>query len=517
MTEHLVSPESQGLRSRALLGFLEDLEREHLELHAFLLERSGKRVLDCWWAPFGPDKLQRICSAGKALVALAALFAVQEGRFALGDPVSAHLPEALVTPRASRITVYDLLTMHAGHREDGYSAMFAAENPMEGFFSLPFIDEPGTHFFYDNGIPDVLAELVLRKTGEKISDYLRPRLFDPLGIGEVRVEARGRQDDLPTFCLRTEDFLKITKLLWREGEWEGRQLLDPALARAACAWQVPTSDEKSAAEASETLTQPGPGYGFQIWRNDFGGFTLNGGAGQFGLCLPEHGVVAAMHSNEPRSDRTLTLLWRRLRGNLFARPLPEDPEGLAALRAKAASLSIAPSAAAEPQQTFREILSPVSPFCGVRRITLKAGASVALETDLPGAGPLRLKADGAWVPCAVPFRFTEMLDPSEHRKLEHGVRLDTNVGYPTDRGYALARWAGPEKLELWFRSDAWMGSHIVTVDFSGGDAVMLSQENGISYNARSAPADAVSDAVRQCIHADFTPARRGMDYTPCIL
>ena len=109
-----------------------------------------------------------------------------------------------------------------------------------------------------------------------------------------------------------------------------------------------------------------------------------------------------------------------------------------------------------------------------------------------------------------------MLDPSEHRKLEHGVRLDTNVGYPTQQGYALARWETPSRLELWFRSDAWMGSHIVTVDFNGGDSLLLSHENGISYNARSAPADAVGEQTRQCIHVDYVPARRGADYTPCI-
>ena len=46
-------------------------------------------------------------------------------------------------------------------------------------------EEPGSWFLYHNGASRVLALAVQRRTGERLVDYLRPRLLDPIGVTEA--------------------------------------------------------------------------------------------------------------------------------------------------------------------------------------------------------------------------------------------------------------------------------------------------------------------------------------------
>ena len=45
--------------------------------------------------------------------------------------------------------------------------------------------EPGTVFVYNSGATYILSAIVQRLTGERLLDYLRPRLFEPLGATEA--------------------------------------------------------------------------------------------------------------------------------------------------------------------------------------------------------------------------------------------------------------------------------------------------------------------------------------------
>ena len=133
------TPEALGIRSSAVLSFLEALEREAIELHSLMMLRHETLMLECYWTPCAEDKFHRICSAGKALVAAAVLFAIDEGLFTLDHYAVELLPEtaAAAAPGGNKVKVYDLLTMHAGHREDSYGCMMTAENLSVVLLRLP--------------------------------------------------------------------------------------------------------------------------------------------------------------------------------------------------------------------------------------------------------------------------------------------------------------------------------------------------------------------------------------------
>ena len=48
----------------------------------------------------------------------------------------------------------------------------------------PLVHEPGTRWYYSGGLTQVLASMIRARTGQRLDDYARDRLFEPLGITE---------------------------------------------------------------------------------------------------------------------------------------------------------------------------------------------------------------------------------------------------------------------------------------------------------------------------------------------
>ena len=468
----MVSPESQGLKSETILAFLDDIAQQGVELHACLLSIHDKLVFEGYWKPFGPDKVHRICSAGKVLVSAATLFAIQEGLYQLDDRLCDLLPWAVPeapSPHLKELTVYHLLTMTVGHIEDSFGRMLSATpHRAEAFCSMPIAHTPGTSFLYDNGSPDMLALILYEKTRQKVSEYLASRLFQPLGFGEVRVNGNGELDELPSFCIATRDLMKLATLFKNHGAYDDRQIIREDLVRLATSFQVPSlsSVGNSPVGFSDENTY---GYGFYFWRNSIGGFRMDGGAGQYAVVIPDMDLIFACNANDSQSSTILRLLFKHIRNGYYARPIPEAPAVLAALRERMESLTMAPSSDISPRKDHSGVYRLAEPFYGVEQITLKLSDTRQLITLRNGAAiTADIGAPGMWAECEIPFAFTEMLSPTECRKLDGGFRLDTTVGYDVSVGYSTGRWLDGDTLELRFRSDGWMGGHIVDIHFRDG-------------------------------------------------
>ena len=82
------------------------------------------------------------------------------------------------------MSVRDLLTMSTGHHDEDIRnfAYYSDEDPVKAFLALPVVHPPGTHFVYNSAATYMLSAIVQKLTGITVLEYLRPRLFDPLGI-----------------------------------------------------------------------------------------------------------------------------------------------------------------------------------------------------------------------------------------------------------------------------------------------------------------------------------------------
>ena len=146
------TPESQGLPSAAVTGFLDAVAEAHQELHSLMVVVRGAVVAEGWWAPYERERRHELFSLSKSFTSTAVGFAQAEGLLSVDDLVLDHFPDEAPTepdPNLGRMRVRHLLTMTTGHHEAADDGTFSAPDWARGFLSLPVEHEPGTHFVYN--------------------------------------------------------------------------------------------------------------------------------------------------------------------------------------------------------------------------------------------------------------------------------------------------------------------------------------------------------------------------------
>jgi CubicO group peptidase (beta-lactamase class C family) len=221
------SPDSVGLSTERLERLSDSLQayvdRGELAGSVTLVARRGRiAYFEAFGqrdaqanAPMRTDAIFRIASQSKAIVSVAAMTLVEEGKLLLTDPVGKYLPEYMetkvavardgggydVVKAARRITVRDLLTHTSGF---GYGAgvggdLWAAANQTGYYFAdrdetirdsvrriatLPAHAQPGTQWIYGYNT-DILGALVEVVAAKPLDQVLRERVFEPLGMRDT--------------------------------------------------------------------------------------------------------------------------------------------------------------------------------------------------------------------------------------------------------------------------------------------------------------------------------------------
>jgi CubicO group peptidase (beta-lactamase class C family) len=195
------SPADQGVDARGIAAFVDALEAHPgIEPHSLMLLRHGAVVAEGWWAPFSPDRVHLLYSLSKTFTVTALGFAIAEGLIGLDDAVVDAFPEfaAEITAPASRaIRVRHRAAMASGHDTEQMLVAFGTDplEPVRGFLLNPPENEPGTVFAYNQLCTYTIATMIQRASGQTLIEYLRPRLFDPLGIDAASWRAAPRIRD----------------------------------------------------------------------------------------------------------------------------------------------------------------------------------------------------------------------------------------------------------------------------------------------------------------------------------
>jgi CubicO group peptidase (beta-lactamase class C family) len=243
------TPEAQGVSSPGVLAFVEAADRTLDSLHSFMLVRHGHVVAEGWWAPYAAESPHSLFSLSKSFTSTAVGLAVAEGKLSLDDEVLKLFPDdapASPSPRLRAMRVRDLLRMATGHRTE--PPRKAGEPWARTFLAHPVPFKPGTHFLYNTSATYMLSAAVQKATGRTVRDYLKPRLFDPLGIREPTWEASPQGVTVGGYGLsvRTEAIAKFGQLYLRKGKWRGKQLVPRAWVEEATARQTASgSDPRS--------------------------------------------------------------------------------------------------------------------------------------------------------------------------------------------------------------------------------------------------------------------------------
>ncbi|HET7735177.1 MAG TPA: serine hydrolase domain-containing protein [Nocardioidaceae bacterium] len=332
------APAEAGVDPAAVLRFVDAIDAdERTEVHSVMVLRRGAVVAEGWWAPHTPERPRLLYSLSKSFTSAALGFALEEGLVSLDDTLLSHFPELdqhVADGRSRAITLRHLASMASGHDHDMLDDVMEKdpENPVRGFLQLPPEHEPGSHFFYNQLCTYSLGAVLQRVTGQPLSTYLRPRLFDPLAIDDVGWQSwpPGQELGFTGLFARTEDVAKLGLLFLQRGRWGDQQLIPE--------WYV--------AEATASLVDSTPGqentdwrqgYGYQFWQSRHG-YRGDGAFGQFCIVLPEYDAVLAMTGGTEAMQAVLDHVWTLLLPG-FDDPSADGAASLA-LEEKLASLAL---------------------------------------------------------------------------------------------------------------------------------------------------------------------------------
>lgn len=305
------TPEEVGIPSSAVLQLLDNLEGDYTEIHSLMIMRHGKVAVEGWWSPYSPGLRHTMMSVSKTFSGTAIGIAAREGLLSLDERIADIFPEEVpddACENLKKVTIRHLLMMGCG---------VEYENPVNrtwihDFFRLPFPHEPGTAFLYNNAPATLLAAILEKKTGQCMMDWLKPRLFDIIGI-DCTKNTWFHAPDGTTFApgglhARTEDIMRLMKLYLDGGMWDGKRILDEDYVRSATSKQIDTASIGLGPESDNIY-----GYGYMMWMGHIPGtYRAEGANGQFGVVIPELDMIIAVTQSSPESpvsQKTLDHLW----------------------------------------------------------------------------------------------------------------------------------------------------------------------------------------------------------------
>ncbi len=365
------TPEEMGLSSRTLAAFLREVrDNPELEIHGITLLRRGAVVMEADFGAYKSAYWHAEHSLSKSVTATAIGMLFDEGKLSLDDKAVKILekrlpPMAQLTHKA--ISVRHLLTMTSGATFSEAGVM-VEKNWLRAFFESMLRFEPGKEFAYNSLNSYVLSAIVKELTGQGLCEFLKPHLFEPLGITVYHWETspEGIEDGGWGLYLRREDAAKIGQLYLDGGLWKGKRLLSEEWVKTATSPQVPTPESTGMFD-----------YGLHMWSGKRKNcFLFNGMFGQDLLAFPESGVMAVTNGGLEQIFQQSVYYDILMKYFGFPMPdlLPPDRGGERELKREIASL-----AASEPKATplDRLFAKPLPPF-------LKNALGTAYHADKQG-------------------------------------------------------------------------------------------------------------------------------------
>ena len=331
MKLELCSPEKVGVSTESILNFIKAAEAIGVEMHSLVLLRHGKEFARIWWEPYSADEPHALFSFTKTLTATAIGFAEQEGTLKLTDKLCDIFPDLLPENPSENLLkadIYSLLTMSCGHETEPSGLCAEGEDWERVFLAHDFKYEPGTMFQYNSIGSNMLAAILKRKTGKDLTEYLRPRLLEPLGIDFICRKLPDGVEMGGGGQMRAEDMAKFIQFFLQRGVWDGKRLLNESWFDRATIKQIETVNPVFTNHDSNWRL----GYGFQMWRCIPDGlYRADGAFGQFGVVVPDKDAVLVTNSVSLYPDDLLNLMWKYLLPGMADEELPENPAAKAEL------------------------------------------------------------------------------------------------------------------------------------------------------------------------------------------
>ncbi len=217
-------PEQQ----RALDRYLNrELESQKIPGIALAVVRDGKAIFTKGYGfanlehkiPVSEKTMFQSGSVGKAFTVMAVLMLADEGKIDLASSIRRYIPEA---PEAwQKVTVRHMLEHTSGMTgypdELDFRKDYTPRELLDLYFRIPLAFEPGARRGYSNVAFSILGTLIERVSGKFYGDFLRERIFEPVGMKDSRIISE--EDIVPN---RAAGYRKV------EGEIKNQEWVAPS-------------------------------------------------------------------------------------------------------------------------------------------------------------------------------------------------------------------------------------------------------------------------------------------------
>ncbi len=244
------APDSQGLSAEKL-----EKARAWLASHnsrSGLVVRHGRIVAEWYFQDADRNSKFAAYSTSKSLSSMATGLAIADGKLTLDHTVGQGLPD--VQPAGKKaITVKQLLNMTSGvHNDPG----IGQRNDLFTYalHEAPLDHPPGTKWDYNNTGLALLSPVFQKATGKPIDEFLKERVFTPIGIADGDWTWERKEDYAIPYSgchINARGMGRIGLLVLNHGQWNDRQV-------------VPAAWLKESVAASQELN---PSYGYLWWNN----------------------------------------------------------------------------------------------------------------------------------------------------------------------------------------------------------------------------------------------------------
>lgn len=284
-------PENQGFDA----SILDDVHStfDTFPLLASVIVKNGFIIDEYYKDGYDENSLFLLHSASKSVTSAIVGIAIEEGYIeSIDAPISIYFPQLLerTDERWQRITIRHLLTHTSGIDcddtiyEDGWRS---SDNWVDFVLDRPMLYEPGEVFQYSTGNTHLLSYIVQIATGQTLYEYGKEKLFDPLGMDSVMIDAdpQGISDGGDGIHMNIYDFAKFAQLYLNGGSWQGNQIVPADWVEASTSLQF----DRSSGSAD---------YGYQWWVRTFGdnnypAYFAQGHAGQYIFVIPDLELIIA--------------------------------------------------------------------------------------------------------------------------------------------------------------------------------------------------------------------------------
>ncbi len=275
------NPEAEGVESGLIMEFFDGLMKlPQTEIHSVMVMRHGKVIAEMYPEPFSPDYGHTVFSASKTFTSAAIGIAIDENLLRVTDRAAAFFPELLpdeVSDNLAEMTIHDLLIMGSAINLD--QTVRGLEGDWLKTYFAKSTSKPGSEWRYDSIATYTLSAIIQKVTGMTLFDYLKIKLFEPLGIKNAAWEIS--PDGITAggwgLHIQSESLAKFGQLLLNKGVWEGKRII---------------SEEWVNLMMKEHISTGTCGYGYQMWVEGYPGTARADGAyGQYVIVVPAKDMV----------------------------------------------------------------------------------------------------------------------------------------------------------------------------------------------------------------------------------